>query len=267
MRLRRTLSYNRRTNIKVLVLDIETKYLEAAVWGLWNNNVSLSMLLESGMVICWAAKWLNDPAKSTIWYRHDDKEFLPEIWHLLDEADCVLTYNGRKFDLPTLNREFVKAEYGPPSSYRHIDLLETVKRAFRLPSNKLDFISNDLGIGQKVKHEGFELWKKCNEGDEDAWKRMKKYNIGDVVLLEKLYHKLGPWVQAPPNAALYMGEDKLLDTPVCPRCGGKHLQKRGHYATTTQIYQRYWCKDCGGWSRGRYTQLSKEARSNILTAI
>lgn len=189
--------------MRILTLDIETKYLEAAVWGLWNNNVSLNQLLDSGMILCWAAKWLHEPKKHIMWVRHDEDDFLQGLHELLTEADAVLTYNGRRFDLPTINREFVKAGLGPPAPYRHIDLLETVKKAFRLPSNKMDFISQDLGIGKKISHEGFPLWIKCCEGDEKAWNKMRRYNIQDVLLLEKLYRRLGPWVQAHPNAALY----------------------------------------------------------------
>ena len=46
----------------------------------------------------------------------------------------------------------------------------------RFDSNKLDYVSKYLGIGEKVRHEGHELWVKCMEKDNAAWKRMKEYN-------------------------------------------------------------------------------------------
>lgn len=80
--------------------------------------------------------------------------------------------------------------------------------------------------------------------DNAAWGRMEKYNIQDVLLLEKLYYKLLPWIKSLPN------RNVEADSHVCPSCGGKHLQKRGLNQTITASYQRYQCKSCGSWSQG-----------------
>jgi hypothetical protein len=80
--------------------------------------------------------------------------------------------------------------------------------------------------------------------DNAAWSRMEKYNIQDVILLEKLYYKLLPWIKSLPNRNLNS------DNQVCPSCGGKHLHKRGVSQTLTATYQRYQCKGCGSWSQG-----------------
>jgi DNA-directed RNA polymerase subunit RPC12/RpoP len=80
--------------------------------------------------------------------------------------------------------------------------------------------------------------------DSAAWSRMEKYNIQDVILLEKLYYKLLPWIKSLPNRNLE------TDDHVCPSCGSKHLQKRGVNKTITAEYQRYQCKGCGSWSQG-----------------
>ena len=50
---------------------------------------------------------------------------------------------------------------------------------------------------------------------------MKKYNIQDVKLTEKLYKKLQGWIKIHPNHNLET-EDMC-----CPNCGSFHLQKRG----------------------------------------
>ncbi|NIV35232.1 MAG: hypothetical protein GWN58_38990, partial [Anaerolineae bacterium] len=52
----------------------------------------------------------------------DMEGMLEGAWELLDEADAVVHYNGKKFDIPTLNREFVKYGFTPPSPYKQIDL-------------------------------------------------------------------------------------------------------------------------------------------------
>jgi hypothetical protein len=41
--------------------------------------------------------------------------------------------------------------------------------------NRLAFIGPFLGIGAKLEHEGFALWKKVMDGDENAQRRMSRY--------------------------------------------------------------------------------------------
>mgnify|MGYP001183356513 CR=1 FL=1 len=241
--------------MKILALDIENSYLLSGTWGIWNQNVGLEQLFDNGKVLCYSAKWLGK--KDMMFAKHTEPYFLSSIHALLDEADAVLTYNGKKHDIPMLNREFIKAGMTPPSPYKQIDLLETMKKVFKFPSNKLQHVSDELGIGQKLKHEGFELWVKCLQEDKAAWATMKKYNMQDVKLLEKLYWKVQPWVGQHPNHNLYG------NTGVCPKCGGKHLQLRGKYVTQTGVYSRLHCQDCGSWSRTRFTEVEKDARTSI----
>ena len=46
--------------MKILVLDIETSPHTGFHWGLFQQNISLSQLIESSTVLCWAAKWLDE---------------------------------------------------------------------------------------------------------------------------------------------------------------------------------------------------------------
>jgi uncharacterized protein YprB with RNaseH-like and TPR domain len=140
---------------------------------------------------------------------------------LLDEADAVLHYNGRRFDIPHLQREFMEAGMKPPAPFKQIDLLATMKKEAKFISNKLAFVSKRLGLRGKLQHEGFPLWIKCMEDDERAWKRMQKYNIRDVTELEKLYLLARPWIRNHPSHAALTG------TNVCPKCGSPKLQRRG----------------------------------------
>ena len=49
-----------------------------------------------------------------------------------------------------------------------------------------------------------------------------------------------------------------MDEYKCPKCGSENLQRRGFATTTVGKYQRYQCKDCGGWLRGRYSEYPKD---------
>jgi hypothetical protein len=223
------------------------------VWGLWQQNVHISQIMDSSYVLCWSAKWLGtDEIYFDSVHQSKPKAMLKKIHKLLEEADAVIHYNGTRFDIPTLNKEFLLQGLMPPATYKQIDLLLTARGRFRFPSNKLDFIAKALGVGKKHEHAGHELWVKCMAGDEESWKIMEEYNKNDVVLLEEVYNVFRPWIRNHPNLNLYTdGEDDM-----CPNCGGSHLRKRGYSYTTTQKYQRYQCADCGTWSRARKCVLT-----------
>ena len=231
--------------IRILTIDIETRPNLAYVWGLWDQNIGLNQIEETGTVISWAAKWHGEKKVHFASDYHDGhEEMVRKAWELLDEADAVVGYNSKSFDMKHLNREFVLAGYPPPTPYVDIDLMTVVKQRFRFTSNKLQHIATELGLGSKVQHDGFDLWLACMRDDPQAWKIMKKYNMQDVVLTEKVYDRLLPWIKNHPHRGLYGGN---IDG--CPRCGHGEYQKRGFARTPTATYQIIQCKSCGGYSR------------------
>lgn len=234
--------------MKILLLDIETAPNVVYTWGLREQNISINQIEQSSYVMCFAAKWYGEKGI----HFHAGKKgkgrahgaMLRTIHKMLSEADMVVHYNGRSFDIPTLNKEFVLAGMKPPAPYKQVDLYRSVKGAFRFQSNKLDYITQALELGHKVRHEGQELWTKCMKGDRRAWTRMKKYNIGDVTLLEKLYDEIKPWIKGHPNHSTF----KMI--AACPPCGSMKLQQRGRASNSQGSYMRFQCQDCGAWSRG-----------------
>lgn len=230
--------------MKILLLDVETAPNTVHTWGLWNQNVSINQIMASGYVMCWAAKWLGE--KDVLYdsiYHSSPKAMLKRIHALLNEADTVIHYNGTKFDIPTLNKEFLLHELPPPAPYQQIDLLKTARSRFRFPSNKLDYIAKTLGVGGKLEHKGHQLWIDCMAKDDEAWRTMIDYNVNDVVILEQVYLKLLPWIKGHANYSLHTGEF------CCPHCGSKHYIKRGSAFTKAGLYQRYVCRDCKSWFR------------------
>lgn len=231
---------------KTLLLDIETAPNLAYVWGLWDQRVGINQLVKNSEVICYGAKWVGQKKTYFQSVHHDGpEEMVKGIHALLDEADFVVGWNSKGFDVKNLRRTMLLAGLTPPSPWKDIDLMLTARSQFRFPSNKLDFVAGELGVGSKVKHSGFDLWIKCMAGDEKAWREMKKYQIMDVLLLEPLYEKLLPWIPNHPNINVYN------DTNGCPTCTSTNFQRRGHAATNTGKYPRFHCQDCGKWFRGR----------------
>jgi hypothetical protein len=228
---------------KILLLDIEMAPNVAHVWGIWDQNIGLNQLRESSYVMCYAAKWLGD--KKMIFdsvKKSGDKKMLEGIHKLLDEADAVIHYNGKRFDIPSLNKEFLLHNMFPPAPFKEIDLLTVAKGRFRFVSNKLDYVAQSLGLGKKTEHSGHELWVQCMAGIPKAWKLMEEYNKNDVILLEKVYERFKPWIKNHLNNNVING---TMDC--CPTCQSKNVQKRGFNITTVGRYQRYQCRDCGNW--------------------
>ena len=231
--------------MRILFLDIETSPNVAHVWGIWQQNVSLNQLLESSYTLCWAAKWQGESeVLFDSVYQSTPRRMVKGIHRLIEQADMVVHYHGTSFDIPTLNKEYLLHRLPPPSPVKELDLLKVVRGKFRFPSNKLDYVAQRLGLGKKYDHEGHTLWVKCMNDDPQAWAEMEKYNRHDVVLLEKLYGVLLPWMKGHLSHSVFHG------AACCPNCGNLPRQKRGYAYTGSGTYQRYQCSTCHSWYRG-----------------
>lgn len=237
--------------MKVLFVDIETSPNVVYAWGLFNQNIGLSQIIEPTRVLCAAWAWEDELIENVTfraeWGYGGRVKLLQKLYDALDRADVVVHYNGTSFDVPHLNREFIELGWTPPSPYKQVDLYRTVKKMFRFPSNKLAYISDVLDLGDEGKlHTDMSLWTRVLNDDKDARREMEAYNIEDVVLLRDLYTKLLPWIPGHPNTGLY--EDS--EGPYCIACGGRAIEKRGYAYTQAGKFQRYLCQDCGRWQRG-----------------
>ena len=243
---------------KILVVDIETSPIVSYTWGLFDQNVGLNQIQSDWFVLSWAAKWVGE---SKVHYRDqrrtkplgNDKTMLRVLWYMLNEADIVVTQNGKRFDTKKLNARFAIHGFEPPAPYRQIDTLVMAKKHFGFTSNKLEYMTDKLNVKyKKLKHSkfpGFDLWRECLAGNIQAWNEMEKYNKHDVLATEELYLRLAPWGTGV-NFRPYTGDDTC-------NCGSARLQKRGYHYTTSGKYQRFQCLDCGAWTKSGDNMLSK----------
>lgn len=239
--------------VKSLLLDIETFSNKAYVWGLWGQDIGLSQLIETSRMICWGASWKgSDETIFSSEHLTSRKKMLKELHLLMSEADEIVSFNGTKFDIPIINKEFLLQGMGPPSPFQNVDLLRTVRRNFRFTSNKLDHIVQQLGIGAKMETGGFDLWTRCNEGDDEAWDLMEEYNLRDVILMDELYDILRPWANNLVNRSVFQQD------LVCDVCGSHNYKKDGFKYTRAGKYQAYQCKACGHYFRGNKTLARTE---------
>lgn len=254
---------------KVLIYDIETAPLLGSVWALFDQNVGLNQIAKDWHVLSWSAKWLDAPENEVMYMDQRDKKnieddfsILQGIWKLLDEADIVITQNGKKFDNKKLNARFILSGMQPPSSYRNIDTLEIAKRHFAFTSNKLEYMTDKLCVKYKkqVNHgqfQGFNLWKECLAGNLEAWKEMEHYNKYDVLSLEELYKILIVWDNRI-NFNVY--NEGLVN--FC-KCGSSDFIKNGFAHSNTAKFQKFKCKKCGSEVRSKENLLPKEKRQSL----
>lgn len=245
----------KQTKPRVLLFDIETMANLVYVWGKYEQNVIAYE--RHWYMLTFAYKWLGEKetyVKSLPDYsmykkdKYNDIELIKDLWKLFDEADIIIAHNGNSFDIKKANARFIKHKLKPPSPYRSVDTKLEAKKYLKMDSNKLDDLGDYFNIGRKINTGGFELWLGCEAGDRKAWKKMCDYNIQDVILLEKVYLEMLPYMKTHPNTALW---GNVIG---CPNCGSGNTQKRGvarsKGITGLILKQRYQCKDCGAWYQG-----------------
>lgn len=227
--------------LKLITIDIENSPNEGYYWDAKTEYLGEMFMTERSRVLCFAAKWYGeDKVMFYSEFHNGRQEMLTALHRLLNEADVINSYNGIRFDIPKINAEFLAEGLMPTSPYKHIDLLRVVKGNFKLPYNTLNYVAKFLGLGSKVAHQGFTLWTACLAGDKKAWDTMRKYNKGDVVLTEKVYDALRPWIKGHPHIGLWNNQEHS-----CSNCGSINIVNTGSYKATTRSYVAYACNDCG----------------------
>ena len=232
---------------------------KAWIWDLRvNGYLSPDKIIEPKRMLCFAAKWTDDPKVFFFSQWHDGrKKMIQKAWDLLHEADVIVHYNGQSFDVPYIQTEFILESLTPPSPFRQVDLYKTVKKRFAFMSNKLDEVAKALETLTKVEHEGFGLWPKVMSQVPEACVKMRRYNIGDVEATEVLFNKLLPWIPGLPDPSLYDEEPKCT-------CGGNVFLQDDFAYTATGKFERSLCVKCGRWWRGMKRISTADLREAAL---
>jgi DNA polymerase elongation subunit (family B) len=230
---------------RILVIDVETRPMESRHWGIWNQNIGISQIQKPDGLLCLAAQFVGErKVHFASQWEHGDRGLAKAALRLMSEADVISGWNSNRFDIPWLNRIIIENKLPEPSPYKSLDLMRVVKKRVRLPSYKLDFVAQWLGVGKKLRTGGYDLWDDVLAGLPAARTKMARYNIQDTRLTTAVYEELRKrgWVSSPINASIRLGH-------VCPHCESERLQARGDYETASRRYKRWQCRDCHRWSR------------------
>lgn len=274
------------SKLKILFYDIETAPLKFWGWrpgeqflGHANLDKAHSQYHIISIQYCW-----NDgkPGKHMHWGKGaeiDNDNMILEFDKLVKSADLVIGKNNKRFDDKHINAQRMLQQL--PQNVDWIkytdDLEQQFRKHFNLPSQSLDYISSQLGLGGKVKME-LQDWvnicdlKKLRQVESVAGKmitrllcpilfartyseivtdgvssfdKMMEYGTKDVVDTRSIWIFGEHHFESKFNMASYV--DEIL---ACkrPGCGSTNLYKNGFRYGGKTKYQRFNCSDCGGYA-------------------
>jgi hypothetical protein len=234
---------------KRLFYDIETSYTKGIFWSPGPGQTILpQQILEYPKIICISYKWEGEKTVYNLdWNltKQCDKLLLQKFVKIIDQADEIVGHNGDNFDLKWIRTRAVFHNIEMKNFYNSIDTLKLCRSYLNLPSNKLGEVAKYYSLSAKGDPGGLQTWIDIVEKkDRKALKRMIDYCNQDVVVLEKVFNKLKPYVKHNSNYATLEGKEKHN----CPECGNSDIRLTKTYTTAAGTIKRQLrCKDpkCG----------------------
>lgn len=229
------------TEPKILIGDIETSPNRGFFWGCGKQFVGPDQIDEERKIICASWKWLHkDKVRHVDWGKdRDDSRVLEKFLPVVEDADMVVFHNGNRFDIPWIQGRLMYYDLPPFPKVKTLDTYKEARAAFRLNSNRLNYIAEYIGREGKL-NVPYQLWKDLmNFNRPKDRKTMVEYCDQDILVLESVYKRILPYIANTFNLSVF-----LEDPEACPKCGGE-LRKKGFSYTQVAIKQRYKCMDCG----------------------
>lgn len=234
--------------MKRLFFDIEVSPNVGFFWQPgYNITIDYGNIIRERSVICAAYKWEgNDKVYALTWDKdQNDRYLLETLVTVMNEADEIIAHNGDKFDQSWIRTRCIFHGISMAPNFISIDTLKAARNKFRFNSNRLDYIGKFLGVGAKSDTGGFDLWRKVTlENNKKSLREMVEYCKNDVVLLEKVFKKMNPYIPAKSHIS--------GDNTKCPECNSGSFLNNGTRITASGVrYQRLQCKKCGKWTKGK----------------
>jgi len=233
------------SSFKRMFFDIETSYNIGKFWRAgYGLNINPGDIIREKAVICISWKWENEDKVSHLNWDKDqcDKKMLKEFSKILATADEVIAHNGDRFDIKWLRTRCLIHRIPFPTYVKSLDTLRKVKSMFNFNSNKLDYIAQVLGFGNKIPT-GIQLWDRIIlDKDPKAMEKMLEYCDHDVVLLEDVYQTIQSYIKPETHVGRHLGHDKAS----CPTCGNEHTKHIKNTFTAAGTIKRHMgCDSCG----------------------
>jgi DNA polymerase elongation subunit (family B) len=260
VKLERRMKRRRNGKFKRMFFDIETSPNIVLSWRIGSRiNLNTDNIIDERKIICICWKYEGeDNVYSLTWDKNqDDKSMLEAFIEEMVEADEVIGHNGDRYDIPWIRTRAIMQGLKFPPYVKSLDTLQKVRNnGFNFNSNKLDYLAEVLLGERKMETGGFKLWKSIVLDDcDESMAKMVDYCEKDVVLLEKVFHKLHNYIKPSTHVGAHLHDTKES----CPGCGDLKAtyvkETRTNAGTASHLLQ------CGGC--GRTYKVSNTVYKNM----
>ena len=233
------------TKRRRLFFDIETSPNIGLFWEAgYKKNIDVSNIIQERAIICICYKWEEEKEVYSLNWdaKQNDKTMLQKFILVANQANELVGHNGDKFDLAWIRTRCLFHHIEKFPKYTTIDTLKVARSKFRFNSNRLNYIADFLGLGQKIKTE-YSLWKDILlKKDKVAMEKMIKYCKKDVILLEQVFNALKNHIAPKTHYGVIFGHYKGS----CPECGSDDIIIKDRRALASGIIKLIFrCKTCG----------------------
>jgi len=230
--------------VKRLFFDIETSPNIVYSWRIgYNLNITPDCIINERAIICISYKWENEETiHSLTWDKNQsDKQMLIDFLKVANQADEMIAHNGDRFDIKWIRTRCIFHRIPMFPNYKTLDTLKKAKSGFNFNSNKLDYIAQYLGVGAKVKHSGFDMWKNVMANDKEAMSEMVHYCEGDIIVLEDVFLTMQNYIKQNTHAGVLNNNLKYS----CPCCSSEQITLIKNNVTTMGTIKRLIeCNNC-----------------------
>ena len=256
---------------KLLTYDIETRLKQFFGFSCGETVLRHSQLTRRSVhqhnIICIAAKWY-DSDKVMLFHGDDAVEQFDKVAR---KADVCMGKNNVRFDVKYINTERMMRGLKPYPEWMESseDLEQQLRKNFNFTSQSLDYISDLMGFGGKVKMEfqdwvdihNYELYLDLYKVQEvptetcqilfretrnnvikkgkAALKKMYFYNKKDVTDTENVLIRVLPYIRLKKNAGVGSG---------CTTCGSHNIVPTKTIVKGQVRYQQFDCLEHNGYA-------------------
>jgi uncharacterized protein YprB with RNaseH-like and TPR domain len=183
--------------------------------------------------------------------RLDDSILVSQAYDLLEQADMIVTWYGKGFDIPFIRTRGVywrepRSMAEPP----HVDLYYTAtyrhqKATYKSGSNRLDAWARWLETTNDKTRFGQKQWKRAMADYKDGIDYIDDHCKKDILVLGEVYRELRHEVSPHPNLPLILGEPA---NQLCPVCCSPRTFRDGFKFTRVSRHFQWRCSDCNSKS-------------------
>lgn len=251
--------------IDILVYDVETSHLLAAVFSCGEQVIRHAQLIAPFdryriLTVSYMHLLLNAKTGKfkkgkikTISYdikNHNDSKLIVEFDKEIRKADVCLGKNSDSFDVKMLNasRYLDNLPALPEWTYYSEDLQKQFRRVFRLPSQALDYISKQRGIGGKIKMEMDDWIEICLKKNKTTLLKMGKYNRKDVADTTYLFIDAFKFCDYKTLNLSAIRNKNANIGQFCTKCGSEDISKTVNRMRGTTLFTYYHCNNHNGFA-------------------